>query len=97
MNVIDSFRLDGRTAIVTGGAGRYGKQISTRSILFNVGDQTASNERKRMWAFGDIHSFIRQQGYDPEFWHNNEIVRRTPVEEQVMELFEHQNLFGVFQ
>ena len=27
MNVIDSFRLDGRTAIVTGGAGRYGKQI----------------------------------------------------------------------
>ncbi|MBP5671606.1 MAG: SDR family oxidoreductase [Victivallales bacterium] len=28
MNVIDSFRRDGRTAIVTGGAGRYGKQIS---------------------------------------------------------------------
>ena len=27
MNVLDSFRLDGRTAIVTGGAGRYGKQI----------------------------------------------------------------------
>ena len=27
MNVIDSFRLNGRTAIVTGGAGRYGKQI----------------------------------------------------------------------
>ncbi len=28
MDVIQSFRLDGRTAIVTGGAGRYGKQIS---------------------------------------------------------------------
>ena len=27
MNVIDTFRLNGRTAIVTGGAGRYGKQI----------------------------------------------------------------------
>ena len=27
MNVIDSFRLNGRTAIVTGGAGRYGRQI----------------------------------------------------------------------
>ena len=27
MNVIDSFRLNGKTAIVTGGAGRYGKQI----------------------------------------------------------------------
>lgn len=27
MNVIDSFKLNGRTAIVTGGAGRYGRQI----------------------------------------------------------------------
>ncbi|MBO5668607.1 MAG: SDR family oxidoreductase [Lentisphaeria bacterium] len=27
MNVLDMFRLNGRTAIVTGGAGRYGKQI----------------------------------------------------------------------
>ena len=27
MNVIDSFRLDGRVAIITGGAGRYGKQM----------------------------------------------------------------------
>ena len=27
MNVMDMFRLNGRTAIVTGGAGRYGKQI----------------------------------------------------------------------
>ena len=28
MKVLDSFKLDGRTAIVTGGAGRYGKQIT---------------------------------------------------------------------
>lgn len=27
MNVLDMFKLDGQTAIVTGGAGRYGKQI----------------------------------------------------------------------
>ena len=27
MSVLDSFRLDGRTAIVTGGAGLYGRQI----------------------------------------------------------------------
>ena len=27
MNIIDTFRLNGRTAIVTGGAGRYGRQI----------------------------------------------------------------------
>ncbi len=28
MNVIDSFRLDGKVAVVTGGAGIYGKQIT---------------------------------------------------------------------
>lgn len=27
MNVLDSFKLDGRTVVVTGGAGRYGRQI----------------------------------------------------------------------
>ena len=27
MNVLDMLKLDGKTAIVTGGAGRYGKQI----------------------------------------------------------------------
>ena len=27
MNVLESFRLDGRVAVVTGGAGKYGYQI----------------------------------------------------------------------
>ena len=73
---------------------RYGKQIATRSILFNVGDLEA-DKGMRVWSWGDMHSYIRQQGYDPVFWHNNETVLRTPIEEQVMQLFEQQNLFGV--
>lgn len=76
---------------------RHGKLFSTRSILFNVGDQTGNKDQQRMWNFGDLHTFIRQQGYDPEFWHNNEVILRTPVEQQVMEMFENQNLFGVYQ
>lgn len=72
---------------------RYGKQFNTRSILFNVGDQLPSKGRK-MWSSGDLHKYICEQDDDPEFWHENEVVRRTPVEEHVMRLFEHRNLFG---
>lgn len=74
---------------------RYGKQFFTRSILFNTGSQKVS-EGRQMWKYGDLHDYIDEQGYDQQFWHDNEIVRRTPVEQKVMELFEHQNLFGLF-
>ena len=42
-----------------------------------------------------LHNSIARQGYDPEFWDRNEIVRRTPIEEKVLELFKQKNLFGV--
>ena len=74
---------------------RYGKQFFTRSILFNTGSQKVS-EGRQMWKCGDLHDYIDEQGYDQQFWHDNEIVRRTPVEQKVMELFEHQNLLGLF-
>ena len=75
---------------------RYGKQLTTRSILFNVGDLANDvNRNIQAWGFGDMHDYIRWQGYDPEFWHNNEMVLRTPVEERVLEMFERENLFGI--
>lgn len=84
------------------------KQIDTRSILFNIGDRRtvfADNKEmskkmskgKRMEFYGNLHKKIKTQGYDSLFWRNNEIVLRTPVEQQVMELFERKNLFGVFK
>jgi hypothetical protein len=72
------------------------KQIVTRSILFNVGDRKLGRGEE-MKFYGNLHKNIRQQGYDATFWHNNETVLRTPVEQQVMEIFERENLFGVFK
>lgn len=93
-----------------------GKTITTRSLLYNLGNNDKKRRRSfwgRMFnsiaeqftksddqdlSFGSVlHKKIEQQGYDPEFWSRNEIVRRTPIEQEVMELFEQQNLFGVFQ
>ena len=76
---------------------RFGKSINTRSIMFNVDGMAGTNGGKKLWDYGDLHNYVREQGYDQQFWHDNEMVRRTPVEQQVMEMFESQNLFGVFE
>ncbi len=53
-------------------------------------------------AWGDLHfngnliNSINKQGVDKEFWKKNEIVKRTPIEQKAVEIFEHDNLFGVF-
>ncbi len=94
-----------------------GQAITTRSLLFNLGEkrkkniggvlqgiggwfsrQYDSNYNGRNLYFQDeLHEAISEQGYDPEFWEKNEIVRRTPVEENVLHLFEQNNLFGILK
>lgn len=66
--------------------------------FFNFVKEQVQAQPGRDLSFStNIQKAIEQVGYNAEFWRRNEIVRRTPVEEQVMELFENQQLFGVFQ
>ena len=37
---------------------------------------------------------IRKTKYDPTFWANNPVVRRTPVEDEVVQSFEKKGAFG---
>ncbi|GAA4046808.1 hypothetical protein GCM10022409_36090 [Hymenobacter glaciei] len=37
---------------------------------------------------------IKKTTYDPAFWQNNPVVKRTPLEEQVMKSFEQKGAFG---
>ncbi len=37
---------------------------------------------------------IKQTTYDPAFWQNNPVVKRTPLEDQVMKSFEQKGAFG---
>ena len=67
----------------------------TTGIAFNVGDRYFKGRSKM--AFNDnLLKSIKKQGLDREFWQKNEIVKRTPLEEEALELFEHDNLFGLF-
>ena len=37
---------------------------------------------------------IKKTTYDPAFWQNNAVVKRTPIEEQVIKSFEQKGAFG---
>lgn len=73
-----------------------GYRIFTTSTLYNVGP--AEHEHgASLEFFGHLHDTIDNMEYDPVFWRNNEIVRRTPVEQDVLQLFEDKELFGVWK
>ena len=80
-----------------------GETISTRSLLFNIGTDASANTntkrgRTKSLEFGSkLHHSIEMRGYEAGFWQQDEIVKRTPVEQAVQELFEQHNLFGVMQ
>ena len=84
-----------------------GQKMTTRSTLFNLSMnenvkstnffQRLFKKRKAKMKFdAKIQEVIDKQGYDSVFWNKNEIVRRTSVEQRVVDMFEHNKLFGVF-
>jgi len=73
----------------------FGKKYRTSGLLYNVGERFSS-AKKKMGFDNNLLREISQKGYDPTFWRENEIVKRTPVENEVIELVESDNLFGVY-
>ena len=73
----------------------FGRKYHTSGLLFNVGKRFASGKNKLGFSDNLLRE-ISKKGYDPNFWRENEIVKRTPVEEEVIELVESDNLFGVY-
>lgn len=70
--------------------------VRTKSTLFNIGTHQGRKKGKDLKFEDDLHKRIEKQEYDRDFWRKNEFVRRTRAEEAVLELFERDDLFGVF-
>ena len=70
--------------------------VRTKSTLFNIGTHQGRKKGKDLKFEDDLHQRIEGQEYDRDFWRKNEFVRRTRAEEAVLELFERDDLFGVF-
>lgn len=69
--------------------------VRTKSTLYNIGTHQGK-KGKDLRFDDDLHRRIDKQKYDRDFWRKNEFVRRTRAEEAVLELFERNDLFGVF-
>ena len=72
------------------------RTIATSSLLFNIGNGSKESGQDMIF-YGNMHRMIEKQDYDPKFWKENEVVRRTPVEQHVAELFENDHLFGNYK
>lgn len=69
--------------------------FETTGLMFNVADRYVKG-RGTLNFTDDLMDIIDGRELDREFWQHLEIVKRTPVEDEVVELFERDNLFGVF-
>ncbi|HLR77224.1 MAG TPA: carboxypeptidase-like regulatory domain-containing protein [Balneolaceae bacterium] len=78
----------------------YKRRIHTQSLLYfhnyklkglaKWGENNTVNENTDLTD----KELIDKAGYNPQFWENNPIIKRTPVEQQVIESFEKYGSFG---
>lgn len=79
----------------------YTRDIKTGSMMFfydyqSIETSPLANDKFFAKNDRDQSDFrtIDQTDYDPEFWKDNPIIRRTPVEESIIESFERYGSFG---
>ena len=73
-----------------------GSHNAIRSLMYNVGSGKRRLSERRLWFNDNLQRTIDKQGYSARFWRDNEIVKRTPLEDGAVRLFEQRNLFGSF-
>ncbi len=72
-------------------------KVSVHSILFNIGNKYITNNDRKLKSKTYLIYKIAHSSYDPSFWHENPIIKRTPLENNVIKIFEKKNLFGTYK
>ncbi len=73
---------------------KYGN-VDIHSVMYNTGIET-KNKTKKIAKSNDLLNKIANQNYDPDFWKDKAIIKRTPLEQSTIEMFEKKNLFGTY-
>ncbi|GHU79010.1 hypothetical protein FACS1894145_2230 [Bacteroidia bacterium] len=71
-------------------------KFQVTSLLFSV-DQSFKKSTKELKQKDILIKQIDKITYDPEFWKNNPIVKRTKIDEEIIRSFESQDAFGTFK
>ena len=72
-----------------------GKKYDATGTMFNTGKRYVKGKGK-LDFYDDLTKKIKDKGLDRKFWDENEVVKRTPMEDEALELFEGDNNFGVY-
>lgn len=71
------------------------RSTEINSILYNVAS-TKKNKGKKINPKDHLIELIAKRKYSPDFWINNEIIKRTPLEDSAVSIFEKENKFGTY-
>ena len=66
------------------------------SMLFNTG-RLKEKQNKFIYIHDNLRKQIDTTTYDPTFWKNNEIVKRTDLENSIIEMMEKKELFSNYK
>lgn len=71
----------------------HGTPVNINSTLVNVGKKYYKG-KKKLGDFANLKNKISSVNYDAKFWNDNSIIKRTPMEEKVVKMFEKENIFS---
>lgn len=79
-----------------------GQPVRLRSVLYNLGENELTGRTQpdfslRIGAQTDLKTAISHTEYNPDFWRQNETVRRTELEESVLRMMEGRQLFSNYR
>lgn len=79
-----------------------GRPVRLRSVLYNLGENELSGRMQadsalEIGAQTDLKTAISHMTYNPDFWQQNEIVKRTQLEQSVLDMMEGKQLFSNYK
>lgn len=74
-------------------------QVEVNGLAFNLNDSIIVDKTisRKLRFKNSLLKEIAKTEYDPIFWENNPIIKRTPLEDKSILIFEKSNLFGTLR
>ena len=85
--------MEVQSVISKGSYSVHGVLVNINSTLVNVGRKYYKG-KKKLSRDSNLRNKISSVDYDAKFWNDNTIIKRTPMEEEVVKMFEKDNIFS---
>ena len=85
--------MEVQSVISKGSYSYHGVLVNINSTLVNVGRKYYKG-KKKLSRDSNLRNKISSVDYDAKFWNDNTIIKRTPMEEEVVKMFEKDNVFS---